>query len=124
MKWFIFLLMIAGFFACAGNNSGLEERPMSARQINRIVAESGAVAMTVEVQTPNPCWKFSRYTVDERDGNYLVTVYAEKDPEEICAQMLGSFVTEVKIPDLKAGECEIRVWCNQTEHLDTTVVVQ
>lgn len=124
MKVIVGSIVLLILSACAAQNQGMEEKPMSAMRISEISSSSGEVAMAVEVQTPNPCWKFSRYTVDKRDGNYLVTVYAQKDPEEICAQIIGSFVTNVKIENVDAGECDIKVWCNEVEHIDTTVVVK
>lgn len=99
------------------------EKPMSAKQINSVTAQSGAVNMTVKVETPNPCWQFSRYEISQENGKYLVTVYGIKEKDVTCIQMIGSFDTEIAIPDLTAGDCTISLWCNEETSLDTTLTI-
>ena len=99
------------------------EKPMSARQFSTINTESGAAKMTVKVETPNPCWQFSRYEISEENGKYLVTVYGIIEKDVTCIQMIGSFDAEITLSNLTAGDCTVSLWCNEETRLDTTLTI-
>ncbi len=99
------------------------EKPMSVKRINAVTTQSGAVNMTVKVETPNPCWQFSRYEVSEENGKYLVTVYGIIEKDVTCIQMIGSFDAEIALSELTAGDCTVSLWCNEETRLDTTLAI-
>lgn len=100
------------------------EKPMHTTKIESITKTDSLVTFNVNVQTPNPCWKFARYEVEKKDGEIFVTVIARKKKDEMCIQIIGSLAAEIPVAIDQPGEYACRFWCQNSATLDTTITVQ
>jgi hypothetical protein len=106
----------------AGNNdeSDIDHQvPDGERQIEEIniesfevhLAESFPVQVFVEVEgyLPDPCWEPQEPTI-ERDGNrFIVTILAERDPEEMCPQVIEEYSETVPLGNAEPGSYAVEV---------------
>lgn len=97
------------------------ERPMPTLSIDSIVTEQAQVNFYVKVETPNPCWEFSRYTVDSQDGEVLIKVFARLDKEAVCAQVIGSFIAKVSVEVSSVNKPLFNFWRANTPPLQKRV---
>lgn len=101
------------------------EKPLRVTRIEAVEVGDRQALFKVKVQTPDLCWKFSRYEVDWQNGEVLITVYGKRDRHEICAQMIGSFETEIPVKARQSGEMGCRFWSGENEApLDTAIIIR
>ncbi len=100
------------------------EKPLHTLTIDSISTSDSLLTFGVTVQTPNPCWKFARYEIEQKNGEIFVTVIGRKKKDEMCIQMIGSFDTTVPVAISESREYTCRFWCPNSTTLDTTITVQ
>ncbi len=101
------------------------EKPLRVIRVEAVEVGDREARFRVKVETPDLCWKYSRHEVAWQNGETLITIYGKRDPQEICAQMIGSFETEVPVKARQSGELDCRFWTGENEApLDTTILIR
>ena len=95
--------------------------PLRAIAIDSVGISSLHAEFKIMTQTPDPCWKFSHYDVKEHDGKKMVVIYGQRDPSEMCIQMVGTLEVKVVLEVAEAGEYQCQFWCGEAETLDKVV---
>ncbi len=83
------------------------------------------IAFQMECQTPDPCFEFHRLEIKHSEFDVYVKVYAKRDPEIICIQILGSIKASGEFEPPQAGTYRFHFWQETlSKYLDKTVAVK
>lgn len=99
------------------------EKPLQALRVDSVQVKDGNAQFTVKLQTPDVCWKYSRYEMKKDGEQLLITIFGKRDREEICAQMIGTLTTKIDVNFAESGSYKCKFWSGESTPVETTVSV-
>lgn len=106
-----------------GGNGDFIEQKVSVRQVKSIERQGQQLAIDLNVEVPNPCWTFSRYEINETAEGAEIVIFAKKEKDAVCIQMVGAFDTQVSCP-IEGDQHRLRFWQGESTTLDTLYRVE
>lgn len=85
--------------------------PVTVEAVEVRLAESYPVQVFVEVHgyVPDPCWEPQEPVVTEQGDRFEVEIVAERDPADMCAQVIEDYQTNVSLGSPGPGEYTVVV---------------
>jgi hypothetical protein len=106
----------------AGNNDEGDvdhQAPDGERQVEEInienydirLAESFPVQVFVDVEgyLPDPCWEPQEPVIERDENRFVVTILAERDPEEMCPQLIEDYSETIALGNADPGSYTIEI---------------
>ncbi len=107
----------------AETNSRFIEKPLQALRVDSVQVKDGNAQFSVKLQTPDLCWKYSRYEVKKDGKQMLITIFGKRDREEICAQMIGTLTAKIDMNFAESGSYQCKFWSGESEPIETTISI-
>jgi hypothetical protein len=107
--------------AQAADSAEFIEKPMHTTRIDSIITSDSLVTFNLQVQTPDPCWKFARFEIQKKARETFVTVIARRKKDDVCIQIIGSMDVSIPVEISRPGKYTCRFWRQNAATLDTTI---
>jgi hypothetical protein len=112
--------------SCAIENesaSRIEEMPITKVQLAETAAAGNEVTFVATVQTPNPCWVFHHFDIQQDQQEIKVKAYAEYQNRP-CQQVVDSFEATGTVTLNEAGTYTFKFSQGEEWALEKEVVVE
>jgi hypothetical protein len=75
------------------------------------IAESYPVQVFVRVTgyLPDPCWEAQTPTISQDGNRFEIEIYAERDPDEVCAQVIQDYEETIPLGTMDPGNYVVSV---------------
>lgn len=96
-----------------GNGPGGERQVerVTIEQVSVNIAESYPVQVFVDVTgtMPDPCWEAQEPAIEEKGARIEIEIVAERDPDEVCAQVVQEYQKNIALGTMEPGEYVVEV---------------
>lgn len=75
------------------------------------IAESFPVQVFIDVTgtMPDPCWEAQEPAINQNGPRFEVEIMAERDPDEMCTQVIEDYQTNISLGSPEPGEYVVEV---------------
>lgn len=115
----ILIVAIARVGAGDDGDDSSGDVPDGERQVERVTIESVNVniAESYPVQVffdvagtmPDPCWEAQEPSIDEKGARIEIEIVAERDPDEMCAQVIQDYQHNISLGTMEPGDYVVDV---------------
>jgi hypothetical protein len=93
----------------SGDERQVQEVAIDRFDVNLAESFPVQVFIAVEGHLPDPCWESQEPVVEREGDRFVVTIMAERDPDEMCAQVIEDYSESIGLGDVEPGSYAVEV---------------
>lgn len=97
--------------------------PVPVTSINSVTVSRYNIDFSLNVQTPEPCWKIAGFETELIDNRSYVAIFGQELRTKACRDTSRIAIGELRIPVQEPGEYKFGFWTINGATIDTTITV-